>query len=42
MQHAYIVIATYAISQIYFYNIRAKHMKHDVAGGHGLPGDELL
>ena len=28
LQHAYIVIATYATSQIYFCNIQMKHLKH--------------
>jgi hypothetical protein len=29
LQHVYIVIATYATSQIYFCNIQIKHLKHN-------------
>jgi hypothetical protein len=30
LQHAYIVIATYATSHIYFCNIQIRHLKHKV------------
>jgi hypothetical protein len=48
LQHAFIVTATYATSQIYFCSIQMEHLKHksempetletqNVAGGHDLP-----